>query len=388
MIGSFTQVRKLDTKQQMKEREEGKANRLNVLKGLSVSDRKRIKGLAYDAAAEREDSNWDLDFSREESPEEETGSDDDVVEEYNVDRSGQTYNVIVNAHRGSYYIVPTKARSNHYRRNHRERVSRENLAWNDQFEDLAIAYLEWKHTGEGVQATLPDLCNDVIEYWEVDVSMWSNYNSCYRISHPDPSDPVCPSQQLVKLGLLPSSPLRPNIAFSLHTLNMYHLLCSRFPRLGIQPFVKALCDSQGRLYDHHLRVQFSNAYDAYLGILRVVDRRINAALGRDSPNWRLLNACAACHHRVENEEPLEHDYLLSIDGNNSLKRFGGSGNADNRIFASDYFLPRADVEEFADVVTQTSRRSGKKGQRRFEENGNDEDEDDVQAELLLKYQYD
>ncbi|KAG8958253.1 hypothetical protein FRC03_009307 [Tulasnella sp. 419] len=128
MVGPFTQVRKLDTKLQMKEREEGKAERLNFLKGssnidvsnksskwecsgLSVSDRKRIKGLAYDAAAENDDSNWDLDFSHEESPEEELVSDDgDVVEEYTVERSGKTYSVVVDAHRGSYYIVPAKAR--------------------------------------------------------------------------------------------------------------------------------------------------------------------------------------------------------------------------------------------------------------------------------------
>ncbi|KAG8918247.1 hypothetical protein FRC03_009306 [Tulasnella sp. 419] len=162
---------------------------------------------------------------------------------------------------------------------------------------------------------------------------------------------------------------------------MYRLLCSRFPRLGVQPFVKALCDSQGRVYDRYLRVQLSNAFDAYLGILRVVDRRLNSALDRDAPNWRVLNACAACHHRIEDEEPLEYEYLINIDGNNSLKRFGGSGKADNREFSSDYILPRASVEEFANVVTQTSRRLGKKGQRRAEENGNDEDEVDVQAEL-------
>lgn len=33
-------------------------------------------------------------------------------------------------------------------------------------------------------------------------------------------------------------------------------------------------------------------------VLRVVDQRVAAALGRDSENWRVLNACPPCGYEV------------------------------------------------------------------------------------------
>ncbi|KAJ7179996.1 hypothetical protein C8R43DRAFT_819925, partial [Mycena crocata] len=40
------------------------------------------------------------------------------------------------------------------------------------------------------------------------------------------------------------------------------------------------------------------AYDVYLAIRARVDARVQAALGRNTPNWRLKNACAPCMYIV------------------------------------------------------------------------------------------
>ena len=36
----------------------------------------------------------------------------------------------------------------------------------------------------------------------------------------------------------------------------------------------------------------------YLEIIRVVDACVKAALGHDSPDWRVLNICPACSYEV------------------------------------------------------------------------------------------
>ena len=39
-------------------------------------------------------------------------------------------------------------------------------------------------------------------------------------------------------------------------------------------------------------------FDVYLAILRAIQCRINQALGRDDPNWRLQHYCPACTFKV------------------------------------------------------------------------------------------
>ena len=43
---------------------------------------------------------------------------------------------------------------------------------------------------------------------------------------------------------------------------------------------------------------FADAFDVYLEIIRIVDKRVKAALGRDGPDWRVLNVCPACSFEV------------------------------------------------------------------------------------------
>ncbi len=47
---------------------------------------------------------------------------------------------------------------------------------------------------------------------------------------------------LVREGFLGCSPINPAFAFDLNTLELYHRLRRRHPRLGIQAMMRALCD--------------------------------------------------------------------------------------------------------------------------------------------------
>ena len=51
-------------------------------------------------------------------------------------------------------------------------------------------------------------------------------------------------------------------------------------------------------YRPKYRRLFSDGFDVYLEIIRVVDARVKAALGHDSPDWRVLNTCPACSYEV------------------------------------------------------------------------------------------
>lgn len=73
-------------------------------------------------------------------------------------------------------------------------------------------------------------------------------------------------------------------------------------------------------YRPYLREQFSIAYDIYLAIRSNVESRVLKELGRDSPNWRLRNACPACLYKLEGDLKLIFDMLLEMDSNDSLKR--------------------------------------------------------------------
>ena len=105
--------------------------------------------------------------------------------------------------------------------------------------------------------------------------------------------------------------------------------------------------------------QFSIAYDAFLWILRKVDREVKHALHQDTPNWRLHNVCPPCFYKLENEPDLRFSLFVSMDGNNSLRRIeDGIRNTnvrqDTRTIHSDRWIDPADVDRFKDEVQTVS----------------------------------
>ncbi|KAJ7858418.1 hypothetical protein B0H13DRAFT_2237590 [Mycena leptocephala] len=133
------------------------------------------------------------------------------------------------------------------------------------------------------------------------------------------------------LSLIPCSPWTPKVAVTIRLLEMY---------------------------------RFSTCFNVYLEILKNVDDHVKKALGRDAPDWRLKNGCPACTYKLEGEMKLIFDMLVTMDGNNSLKRVltkekgsedknggarrGGTEQPDPRTAdaGGTYFLSREKVDQF------------------------------------------
>jgi hypothetical protein len=144
---------------------------------------------------------------------------------------------------------------------------------------------------------------------------------------------------------------------------------SGFPQLTIQPFVKGLCDLHGNPFRPYISKQFSTCFDLYISIRQNVYQRVQAAIGCDSPNWRLHHVCPACTHKLEDEPKLKFAMLVTMDGNDSLKRILRRGAApvngedgdepmvgksnermDGRVVDNDYYIPREKVDLWAKEV--------------------------------------
>ncbi|KAF8525692.1 hypothetical protein JB92DRAFT_2701185, partial [Gautieria morchelliformis] len=161
-------------------------------------------------------------------------------------------------------------------------------------------------------------------------------------------------------GLLGASPLEPELAIPIPTLELYRRCRLRCPQFSVQQWMKVLCDLANINYTSTLREQFSDAFDAYLNILRHVDKTLKMALGRDGPTWRILHSCPPCQYKLEGEAPLNPSIMGALDGNNSLKRFvRADRQSDTLTFNSDYFLSRETVDQFAHEVKRKVKTSDK-----------------------------
>lgn len=65
----------------------------------------------------------------------------------------------------------------------------------------------------------------------------------------------------------------------------------------------------------------------------------------------------SCDIQLEDEPPLLPRRLSAFDGNNSAKCTATSGTADHRVFDSDYFLSRENVDVFKDEVKSRSNKA-------------------------------
>jgi ferredoxin-like protein FixX len=83
--------------------------------------------------------------------------------------------------------------------------------------------------------------------------------------------------------------------------------------------MKTLADLHGLPFKPYCVQQFSVVYDLYLAILHGVKERVDKAIGRDAPDWRLKNCCPACMYKLEGEAELVFSMLVTADGNDSLK---------------------------------------------------------------------
>jgi hypothetical protein len=114
---------------------------------------------------------------------------------------------------------------------------------------------------------------------------------------------------LVNLGYFPCSPHTATVVVTTRALELFRITSLRCPRLAIQPWVKSLCDIHGVPFRPYLATQFSVAFDLYLATRAIVDARVKAVPHRNTPDWRLKNACPACMYKVEGEPELALPFL-------------------------------------------------------------------------------
>ncbi|KAH7904735.1 hypothetical protein BJ138DRAFT_1106572 [Hygrophoropsis aurantiaca] len=251
----------------------------------------------------------------------------------------------------------------------RDRIEIQTQHWDLQIDRLVTAYLDYRarDAGDGMPSIseLEDTqdsneCPALAHIELVDIFSRRQESLSSRPSH------VFPNETLIYHGFLGSSPLHPTVAISIRTLANYRQVHRTCPRLSIEAQCKALChlhnstNQRQMPYRPYLSSQFSAAYDIYLEIIYRVDGQIKAALHHDTPNWRLLNACPPCFYQLKDEPELDIAYLVTMDGNNSLKRwgswlYGGTPRSDSRKPRSDYWLSPEAVDRFKDEVTSKPR---------------------------------
>jgi hypothetical protein len=119
---------------------------------------------------------------------------------------------------------------------------------------------------------------------------------------------------LMHVGLIAGTPIRPRVAFSVDLLDFFYRLRRRQPSIGVQGFVKAVCAFQQVCdsllfrrpkltfdqfkYVNSIEQLFSRAFDVFSEVQRRLQMRVDAALGRDTPNWQMKYACPACGFEV------------------------------------------------------------------------------------------
>ncbi|KAJ3739200.1 hypothetical protein DFH05DRAFT_1530474 [Lentinula detonsa] len=235
-------------------------------------------------------------------------------------------------------------------RSRRNKVILDQERWEEQMPDLVDAYLDHCY-----RRSLGYPFEEMVKERHT-ISIWSTYE------HRSYDIPVYHCDKLhnasyIRLGFLPFNPLLNHSLVSLQTVELYHHIFMRCPRLGVQPFLRGLCDLQGVRFKNNFGVQFSSAYDFYIRLTESVRLRVLISLDRTTPNWRLLNTCPPCQYEVEGEEPQPIRMMLAVDGNNSLKRFERRERRDDgtllgpsrerpdvRIGGGDYFLQPSQVD--------------------------------------------
>ncbi|KAI6014150.1 hypothetical protein BKA83DRAFT_4473883 [Pisolithus microcarpus] len=206
-------------------------------------------------------------------------------------------------------------------RTRRDRILRRDEAFNQQLPALTQAYLDWSYTrekerrkeyfpkSEGDGGSAASWTLHVIDVYRAEkVTLGIRATDHFITS------------ALMRQGVVPCSPIHPTAAVTFGALELFRIARLRCPHFSIQAFVKTLCDLQGFVFQRYISRQFSIAFDLYLQIRARVDSIVSQVLQRDSDDWRLKHACAACTYKLTDEPELKFKLLYAMDGNDSLKR--------------------------------------------------------------------
>ncbi|KAG2158579.1 uncharacterized protein EDB93DRAFT_1237923 [Suillus bovinus] len=206
--------------------------------------------------------------------------------------------------------------------------------WAPIIKDLTLAYLAWKYPSESPpnNAVPPPPPPSSPSSYDFDIECINIYTLSNTTHIQHNASVKTTSEALVLNGYIGATPRSPSIAISLHTLELYRRIHLQKPSFSAEAFTKVLCN----LYN-------VCAFDIYNIILRQVEHQVSEALGCNSPNWCVLNACPPCSFKLEGEPPLLYRHMIVFDGNNSLSQMaplGGRKVGDMCTFDSDFFLSR------------------------------------------------
>ena len=126
--------------------------------------------------------------------------------------------------------------------------------------------------------------------------------------------------------VLRTGPLSTRYFESLKSLKTQEAPRATWVSLGPNPFflmhafIKTLCDLHVSPFKPCLCHQFSISYDLYLRIRAGTDQRVQIALKRNTPDWKLWHTCPPCTYELEDEPKLKFCMLYTVNRNDSLKR--------------------------------------------------------------------
>ncbi|KAF8156234.1 hypothetical protein K438DRAFT_1621664 [Mycena galopus ATCC 62051] len=257
-------------------------------------------------------------------------------------------------------------------RTRRHRVQKQVDSWTRQMPDLIDAYLALKEVGRASTA------EDLPEAWPLNVLGFSE-SGIQLFAYINASKNA--NETLLRHGYIGGSPDQPTIAFSVKTFEIYRQVHRVCPRFSLDSLAKTLNHLHRVPKRPYLTEQLSTAYDAYLAILRGVDRHVQASLGRDE-QWKAKNICPPCFYKIRNELELKPSFLGSIDGNNSLKLVDSTFRAgrprfDNRKTDSFRWLTAADVDVFKDEVKTSQKPASEAPSGRSDQPDLDVGDDDI-----------
>ncbi|KAF7984573.1 hypothetical protein HWV62_13791 [Athelia sp. TMB] len=241
----------------------------------------------------------------------------------------------------------------------RKRTELRNKAFEKEMPDMARAYMDWEFREARGQASPVEETSDSGWCHIRVVDVFTTYTTNVVIPTTDTLVTA-----LVRQGLVPCAPSNPSVCVTLKALELFRIANLRSPHLSIHAYVKTLCDLHDVPFKRYLSTQFSIAHDVHLAIRASVDKIVQSALHRNSPDWRIRHACPACTYKLQDEKPLLFSLLFTMDGNDSLKRLvqyvlDDNGEPlrtrealDTRELDESLYLASKEVEQWADESFQ------------------------------------
>lgn len=122
------------------------------------------------------------------------------------------------------------------------------------------------------------------------------------------------SASLIRSSIIPTSPLIHSTGFTICTISLYHKLFVSFPRLGVQPFAKTICDLEGVAFHPHLSSQIYAALQLLFLMLYVVGCSLEDGEGRER-FFNVLNSLApiTCHQSAFHRRQAISEFLYYKD---------------------------------------------------------------------------